>query len=94
MRTPVSRIKSWVVDVEVVENGEETTARAVLRVEDGRPVESRYGRAVRNVRDDDLPLVGDQVAVARALRRLSDRLLDEASETMSALEHRDVLLTH
>jgi hypothetical protein len=32
--------------------------------------------------------------VARALRRLSDRLLDEASETMSALEHRDVLLTH
>jgi len=93
-RTRVSRIKSWVVDVEVVENGEETTARAVLRVEDGRPVESRYGRAVRNVRDDDLPIVGDQVAVARALRRLSDRLLDEASETMSALEHRDVMLTH
>ena len=87
------RIKSWVVDVELVERSEETTARAVLRLDDGRPVESRYGRAVRAPHDEDLPLVGDQVAVARALRQLADSLLAEASSTMSDLERKDVILT-
>jgi hypothetical protein len=93
-RSPVDRIKSWVVDVELVECGEETTARAVLRVDDGRPVQSRYGRSVRAPRDEDLPIVGDKVAVSRALRRLSDTLLAEASTAMSQHEHRDVILTH
>jgi hypothetical protein len=91
-RSPVDRIKSWVVDVELVECDDETTARAVLRLDDGRPVQSRYGRTVRAPHDEDLPMVGDKVAVARALRRLSDTLLAEASTTMSQVEHRDVIL--
>jgi len=93
-RSAPARTKSWVVDVELVENGDETTARAVLRVDDGRPVEGRHGRAIRAPHDENLPQVGDRVAVARALRHLSDTLLAEASSTMSGLEHRDVILTH
>ena len=93
-RSRAARIKTWVVDVELVEEGDETTARALLRPDDGHPLESRHGRAVKAPRDDDLPLVGDQVAVARALRHLSDSLLAEASRTMSHREHRDVILTH
>jgi hypothetical protein len=93
-RTRHGHVKTWVVDVELVEEGDETTARAVLRVDDGHPLESRHGRAVKAPHDDNLPLIGDQVAVARALRHLAETLLAEASSTMSDLEHRDVILTH
>ena len=89
-----ARTKTWVVDVELVEDGPETTARAVLRVDDGRPVESRHGRAMRAPRDKELPHIGDEIAVARALRHLADTLLADASDTMSGLEHRDVIVTH
>jgi hypothetical protein len=93
-RSRVARVKSWVVDVELVEDGDETTARAVLRVDDGRPIESRHGRAVKAPRDDSMPIVGDKIAAARALYHLADTLLADASTTMSDVEHRDVILTH
>jgi len=93
-QAPVACTKSWVVDVEVVEDGAETTARAVLRIDDGRAIQSRHGRAMRAPDDKELPRVGDAVAVARALRNLADALLADASSTMSGLEHRDVSLTH
>ena len=89
----IAGTKRWVVDVELVEDGAETTARAVLRLDDGRSVEGRHGRAVRAPDDKELPRVGDEVAVARALHHLADTLLADASSTMSALEHRDVILT-
>jgi len=92
-RSRVAGTKRWVVDVELVEDGPETTARAVLRLDDGRPVEGRHGRAMRAPADKELPRIGDEIAVARALRNLADTLLADASTTMSGLEHRDVVLT-
>jgi len=92
-RTHVARTKTWVVDVELVENGPETTARAVLRLDDGRPVESRHGRAMRAPDDKELPRIGDEIAVARALRNLADTLMADASTVMSGLHDRDVVLT-
>jgi hypothetical protein len=92
-RSRMATAKRWVVDVELVEDGPETTARAVLRLDDGRSVEGRHGRAVRAPDDKELPRIGDEVAVARALRNLADSLLADASTTMSVLEHRDVILT-
>jgi len=91
--TAVSRTKTWVVDVDLIEDGPETTARAVLRLDDGRPVESRHGRAMRAPDDKELPRIGDEIAVARALRNLADTLLADASAAMSDLEHREVSLT-
>ena len=92
-RSRLARTKTWVVDVELVEDGPETTARAVLRVDDGRPVESRHGRAMRAPGDKELPRIGDEIAVARALRNLADTLLADASAAISDLEHREVSLT-
>ena len=92
-RTRTATVKRWMVDVELVEEGSETTARAVLRADDGRPIQSRHGRAVKSPRDDAMPAVGDKIAAARALRHLADTLLAEASGAMSDVEHRDVILT-
>ena len=43
------------------------------------PVDVR-GEARRRPADPDLPTVGDEVAAARALRQLADRLLEMASQ--------------
>jgi hypothetical protein len=88
------RVKSWRVDVTLVEDGTETTARAVLHDDTDLTIESPHGRTMRAPTDPDDPEVGDQVAVARALRHLSDRLLGAAGTTMSDHEQRDVILTH
>lgn len=78
-------VKSWRVDVDLFETGEETTAHAVLMAEAPEHVEAR-GHAHRNPIDRDIPEIGDEVAVARALRRLADRLLGVASDDIADIE--------
>ncbi|WP_069388070.1 dsRBD fold-containing protein [Cellulosimicrobium cellulans] len=69
--------KVWRVQVSVVESEGRTTAEAVLVA--GPPEHVRtVGRARRDPHDTDIPLIGDEIAVGRALRRLADRLLDDA----------------
>lgn len=67
----------WRVQVTVVEAGDRTTAEAVLVADPAERLHA-LGRARRDPRDEPIPLIGDRIAVARALRRLADRLLDEA----------------
>ena len=43
--------------------------------------------------DPDVPEIGDEVAVARALRRLSDRLLGAAADDLSQVSGHPVTLT-
>ncbi|WP_461023673.1 dsRBD fold-containing protein [Thalassiella azotivora] len=50
------------------------------------------GRARRNPADEDVPEIGEEVAVSRALRDLADRLLATASGDISAVEHHEVHL--
>lgn len=84
----VSRLRSWRVDIDLVESGDETTAHAVLVAETPRALDAR-GEAHRNPSDAAVPKIGDEVAVARALRRLSDRLFETASSDMTGtLGHR------
>lgn len=78
-------VRSWRVDIDLFEAGDDTTAHAVLVAESPRKLDAR-GEAHRNPRDLDVPEIGDEVAVARALRRLSDRLLETASLDMSGVE--------
>jgi hypothetical protein len=87
-------VKVWRIDVEVVEDGPTTTARAVLHPTPGETWEARHGRSMRASEDADDPRIGDEIAVARALRHLSDRLLEAASQSISSAEHHDVVLTH
>ena len=74
----------------IVEAGDDTDAQVVL-VSDS-PVElSATGHSHRGKRDDAVPQIGDEVAVARALRHLADQLLTTAATDIEALTgERDV----
>ena len=71
-------MRSWRVNIDLFETGDETAAHAVLLAEAPEQLEAR-GLALRNPADTPVPEIGDEVAVARALHRLADRLLEVAS---------------
>jgi hypothetical protein len=86
-------VKSWRVTIDLFEAGDDTTALAVLLAESPEHIDAR-GRAHRNAVDAAVPEIGDEVAVSRALRRLADRLLESASEDISAVQGRPTHLQH
>ncbi len=50
-----------------------------------RPTSRRTAMSRRSTHDPAVPEIGDEVAVARALRHLADRLLDTAEEDIEAM---------
>jgi hypothetical protein len=75
--------KTWRVQVSVVETGDNTRASALL-ISD-QPSELRgQGDSHRSPRDEPLGVIGDKVAVARALRHLADSLLAQAESDIEA----------
>jgi Rv2632c-like/Domain of unknown function (DUF1918) len=85
-----TRVRDWTVRVSIVESGDDTDAEVVL-VSDS-PVElTAAGHSHRGRRDDSVPQIGDEVAVARALRHLADQLLATAATDIEAMTgERDV----
>jgi len=75
--------KVWRVQVSVVESAGRTTAEAVLVAETPGHLRA-VGRARRDPHDVDVPLIGDEIAVGRALRRLADRLLGDAESDIES----------
>jgi Domain of unknown function (DUF1918)/Domain of unknown function (DUF1876) len=67
----------WTVRISLFE-GDDTTARAVLVAD---PLEGIRATGVshRRAQDPPQPRIGDEVAVARALRHLADQLLEQAT---------------
>jgi hypothetical protein len=86
-----ARVKTWRVDVQLFEQGPNTSARAVLHAEAPQTLEG-HGAAHRNPTDFDVPEIGDEVAAARALRQLADVLLSTAASDIGEIEHHDVSL--
>jgi Domain of unknown function (DUF1876)/Domain of unknown function (DUF1918) len=84
-------IRSWSVTVDLFEDGLETAAHAVLRSEAPEHLDA-HGTAHRRPSDPDVPEIGDEIAVARALRRLADRLLESAETDIQAIEGKPVAL--
>ena len=84
--------KTWRVDIYLYEDQAATSANAVLHSDVPAPLDVR-GEARRSPRDPDMPTVGDEVAAARALRQLADRLLEMASSDLSDAEGHPVSLT-
>jgi hypothetical protein len=84
--------KTWSVDIYLYEDENATSANAVLRSDVPGPLDV-HGEARRRPADPDLPKVGDEVAVARALRRLADRLLEMASDDLTDAEGRPISLS-
>jgi hypothetical protein len=83
---PPRHVKSWRVDLDLFESGDETTAHAVL-VADVPGIESRAS-AHRLPGHVEVPEIGDEMAVARALRRLADRLMSVATDDIASVEGR------
>jgi hypothetical protein len=67
----------WTVRISLFE-GDDTTARAVL-VADPLDGIRATGVSHRRAQDPPQPRIGDEVAVARALRHLADQLLEQAT---------------
>ncbi|MCK2219054.1 DUF1876 domain-containing protein [Actinomadura sp. ATCC 31491] len=65
--------KQWTVQVYLAEEGDDTSARAVLTTRDGSRVEGS-GRARRNPDDPAVPEIGDELAASRALTDLARKL--------------------
>jgi hypothetical protein len=89
--TSQQHVKNWSVDLYLFEQDAATMAHAVLRTDARTKLESR-GETHRNPSDVDVPEIGEEVAAARALRRLADRLLGVASDDIEAIEGHEVNL--
>ena len=77
------RALTWDVRITVVEAAGSTTAEATVM--NGPPDALRgVGHARKSPEDDEVPLIGDEIAAGRALRRLADRLLAVAEADVSA----------
>jgi hypothetical protein len=76
--------KQWNVTVEIDEDENTTLAHASMRTPAGQDV-SGDGKADRNPIDPDIPTIGDELAVARALRNLSERLLHATEKDISSV---------
>lgn len=78
-----ARALTWDVRITVIESGGSTTAEAT--VTNGPPDALRaVGHARKSPGDPEVPLIGDEIAAGRALRRLADRLLAVAEQDVSA----------
>jgi hypothetical protein len=84
-------VRSWTVTVELFEEGQDTNAHAVLGTESPQHLDA-HGVAHRRSADHDVPEIGDEIAVARALRHLADGLLGAAAHDIEVLEGRPVVL--
>jgi hypothetical protein len=74
------------IEMAFEEDADHTEARAALVLRGTRF--TGLGRARRNPTDPDLPMVGEELAAARALSDLTHKLLEAAAETISEREGR------
>ncbi|MFD1930266.1 MULTISPECIES: DUF1876 domain-containing protein [Nonomuraea] len=65
--------KQWTVQIYIDEDGDDTSAKAVLITRDGMSL-SGTGRAHRNPADQAIAEIGDELAASRALADLADKL--------------------
>jgi hypothetical protein len=84
--------KSWTVQVDIGEHDGMTRAIAQLHTGD-RTSLTGTGTARLNPADPDVPEIGDELAVARALSQLAHVLLDAAADDISCVLHKDVELS-
>jgi hypothetical protein len=82
--------KALTVEIQLDESEERTEAKASIRLRDKEF--TGWGRARRNPGDPNVPMVGEELAVARALSELSHHLVDAAAETIESFEGHPVRL--
>jgi hypothetical protein len=83
--------KTFAVNVKVVEEGHATDATARLVI--GGEELVGVGKARRNPDDPDRPMIGDELAIARALVVLARKLGEKVDEGIAAYEGHVVHIT-
>jgi hypothetical protein len=69
--------QTWHIHIAFTENGPRTRADAILELASARF--HGFGQAKRAPQDPSVPVVGEELAAARALSDLSHQLLDAAA---------------
>jgi hypothetical protein len=77
---------TWTINIVIDEHDGQTRAEALLRKADDTR-HTGIGVARRNPHDDDVPAIGDELAVARALADLSRQLLQSTATDIEAITH-------
>ncbi len=88
----MTAMKRWRVEVFVGESDGRTFAEARLHTELGDHLLG-VGRAYLSPNDHDVPEIGDEIAVARALTDLGHRLLITAAKDVEQVTDEPVRLT-
>ena len=83
--------KSWTIEVAIDEHDRRTRAKASLTI--GGETLVGVGLARRDPGDPQVPVIGDELATARALRDLAYRLIVVTSADIEDATHETVLLT-
>jgi hypothetical protein len=87
----MSDLRHWTVDVFVGEDEGHTYAEAALNDDIGNHVLGT-GRARLSPVDVNVPEIGDEIAVGRALTNLGHRLLTTAAGDIESITHEHVYL--
>ena len=82
--------QSWSVGIAFTEDGDRTRADAILELAGQRF--HGYGQAKRAPEDPSVPVIGQDLAAARALSDLSHQLLHAAADRIEAFEGHPVQL--
>jgi hypothetical protein len=78
--------KTWTVQVRLDEDGDQTVAEAMLSLENKLEMRGR-GTSRRNPADESVPLIGDELAAARAFSDLAHHLLAAAATDIESKTH-------
>jgi hypothetical protein len=79
---------TWRIELTFTEDRDHTQALATLYASGDRQLHGR-GRATRNPADRPAPLIGEEIAGARALSDLAHELLEAAAAEIEVNVHRD-----
>ncbi|HUY23230.1 MAG TPA: dsRBD fold-containing protein [Acidimicrobiales bacterium] len=77
-------IETSEIEITFTEDGDHTEARASLLLRGA--TFTGWGRARRNPADPDVPMVGEELAAARALSELAHALVEGAAQLISDRE--------
>jgi hypothetical protein len=81
---------TWQVTVAFTEDADRTRADAILEIADQRF--HGFGQAKRAPQDPSVPMIGQDLAAARALSDLSHKLLEAAADRIESFEGHPVKL--
>jgi hypothetical protein len=77
-------VHDWLVRISIFDSDDDTDAHVVLLADSPNHLKAS-GHSHRGAKDVAIPEIGDEVAVARALRRLADQLLETAAGDIEQL---------